>query len=237
MDKCQEKSLDIDKNFLSIFNHTLPSGTKNNKLPASNDRGFIFVATKNNEMEQKAIWTRKALKTKVNEQYITASSFYCSERTKKAVRWINAIVLDFDGKQDHLDLALRIADADLPPASMMVRTPSGGINIWWFLKPVRGTQKAIRLFESLQASMTYELGADPQAVGAERLWRLPTSVNVIYSSTKKYKLSIFRSWRDENRPEDMPGQQRQGQSICFYIRPAGTSSDKKAYGRGKQRTS
>ena len=39
---------------------------------------------------------------------------------------------DFDGKQDPHDLALKIADAGLPSASMMVRTPSNGIHGWWF---------------------------------------------------------------------------------------------------------
>lgn len=84
-----------------------------------------------------------------------------------------------------------------------------------FLKPVRGTSKAIRLYESLQASMAAELGADPQAVGGERLWRMPTSANVIYSNRKKYKLSTFRSWRDENRPSDMPGQGTGGKVYAF----------------------
>lgn len=219
MDICQSVNLDIDKNFLKIFEHTLPTGTTNNKLPASNDRGFVFVSSLSDAgMEQKAIWTRKSLRNNSNEQYVTASSFYKPERSRKTLRWINALVLDFDGQQDPHDLALRITDAGLPPASMMVRTPSGGIHVWWCLKPVRGTSKAVRLYESLQASMAAELGADPQAVGGERLWRMPTSANVIYSNRKKYKLSIFRSWRDENRSYDMPGQVQGGESVCFYKR-------------------
>lgn len=74
---------------------------------------------------------------------------------------------------------------------MFVRTPGGGIHAWWFLKPVRATVKAVRLYTALQSSLAAELGADTAAVGAERLWRLPTAANVIYSSKRKYKLSVL----------------------------------------------
>lgn len=47
----------------------------------------------------------------------------------KNLRWIYAIVLDFDGKHDLHDLAIHVADAGLPPASMMVSTPCGGIHV------------------------------------------------------------------------------------------------------------
>lgn len=139
MDMCQAVNLDIDKNFLKIFEHTLPTGTTNNKLPASNDRGFVFVSSLSDAgMEQKAIWTRKSLRNRSIEQYVTASAFYKPERVKRNLRWINALVLDFDGQQDPHDLALRIADAGLPPASMIVRTPSGGIHVWWVPKASAG---------------------------------------------------------------------------------------------------
>ena len=64
--------------------------------------------------------------------------------------------------------------------------------------------------------MAVELGADIAAVGAERLWRLPTYRNVIYSGRRKYKLSVFKNWRDENRPQDMPGQQPKHETGQVY---------------------
>lgn len=202
---------------MQAFACTLPG--KNSKI-AAKDIGHIYVSSfKNGKMEQKTVFLSNTLRNLADEQYVTASAFYHPSwgRTTKNLRWINALVLDFDVKKNEKEidvdeLVLRIADAGLPAASMLVRTPSGGIHAWWFLKPVRGTQKAIRLFEVLQASLAAELGADPAAVGAERLWRLPTSVNVIYSSWKKYKLSVFRTWREKTRPEDMPGQ---GQVYAF----------------------
>lgn len=200
---------------MQAFVHTLPG--KNSKI-ADRNVGYIYVSSlHSSKMQQKAIYSIKMLRSKADEQYVTASAFYHPNwgRNKKNLRWLNAIVLDFDGQQDPQDLAIRIADVGLPSASMMVRTPSGGIHAWWFLKPVRGTPKAIRLYESLQASLAAELGADPQAAGGERLWRMPTSANVIYSNRKKYKLSIFRSWRDENRPYDMPGQIQGGKVYAF----------------------
>lgn len=200
---------------MQVFKHTLPG--ENLKI-TDKDAGHIYVSSlKNGKMEQKAVFMRNTFRSLADEQYVTASAFYHPAwgRSKKNLRWINALVLDFDGQQEPHDLAIRIANAGLPSASMMVRTPSSGIHAWWFLKPVRGTRKAIRLYESLHASLAAELGADPAAVGAERFWRLPTSANVIYSNSKKYKLSVFRTWRDETRPEDMPGQVQRGQVYAF----------------------
>lgn len=183
------------------------------------DVGHIYVGSlSGGKMEQKAIFSVQMLRSNIDDkQYITAAAFYNPQwgRSKHNLRWLLALVLDFDGgPQDAQDLAIRIADAGLPPASMMVRTPRG-IHVWWLLKPVRGTPKAVRLYEVLQTSLAAELGADPAAVGAERFWRLPTSQNVIYSNMKKYKLSLFRTWRDQNRPQDMPGQAQNGQVYAF----------------------
>ncbi len=211
----------VDKNFLEIFENILPAGTKNNKLPAENDRGFIFTGSiRAGKMEQKQAWNSKQLQKQGNEQYVTATAFWRHNlgRTAKNLRWMCAIVMDFDtknGKIDKYELALKIADAGLPPASAFVRSPSGGAHIWWFLRPVRATPKAVRLFTTLQASMAAELGADMGAIGAERFWRLPTAGNVIYSSKRKYKLSIFKNWRDKNRPQDAPGPARGGQVYAF----------------------
>jgi hypothetical protein len=52
----------VDNNFLKIFSNILPAGRKNNKLPANNNRGFVFTGTiKTGKMEQKQVWNRKAL--------------------------------------------------------------------------------------------------------------------------------------------------------------------------------
>lgn len=211
---CQVKNLDI--NFLGIFKTVMKTAAKNNQ-------GFIYVASKNKgKMEQKQVFTQKGLRAHAGEQYITAGAFYHPSwgRTAKNLRWVHAIVLDFDVKKNEKEidvdgLVMRIADAGLPPASMLVRTPSGGIHAWWFLRPVRATPKAVRLYSALQSGMAAATGADLAAIGAERLWRLPTDANVIYSGRKKYKLPVFRAWRDENRPEDMPGWAMGGQVYSF----------------------
>ena len=66
-----------DKHFVGIFANALPAGIKNNKLPDANNRGFIFIGSlKNGKMEQKAIWTQKALRNNTCEQYVTAAAFY-----------------------------------------------------------------------------------------------------------------------------------------------------------------
>ncbi len=219
-DNCQVKTLDIDKNFLSIFDNTLP---KFGKHVEKNNQGHVYVGSLiAGKMAQKTAFTLEGLKSMADEQYTTASAFFSTKagRTAKNLRWTNALTLDFDigknGKEIDVDeIVVRIADAGLPAASMLVRTPSGGIHAWWFLKPVRATPRAIRLFTALQSSMAQELRADMAAIGAERFWRLPISANIIYSGSKKYKLSTFRNWRDENRPQDRPGQPGNGQVYAF----------------------
>ncbi len=203
MGNCQGFSLDVDKNFLSIFGNTLP---KLGRHIEKNNVGFAYTGSINaGKMAQKIAFTLEGLQGMADEQYVTASALFSTKagRTAKNLRWINALVLDFDiGKNekeeiDKHELVVKIADAGLPPASMLVRTPSGGIHAWWwFSRKVRATPKAVRLFTALQGNLASELRADTQAVGSERFWRMPTSTNVIYSGRKKYKLSVFRAWRD-----------------------------------------
>ncbi len=196
----------IDKYFLQTITHTVPQ--KKSKIK-KNDRGFLFVGSKGRNMNR-AVGSIANLCYKFNnEEYVTASVFYkARSRSKNTLRWLNAIVVDIDAKSEKTDVVnpedmnRRIMEAGLPQASMMVRTPSGGIHLWWHLFPVRATDKAVKLFEALQKSLATALKGDPSAVGAERLWRMPTLDKVIYSSCARYELSELRRWRDDYRPQD-----------------------------------
>ena len=217
VNKCQGV---VDKNFCNIFKNIIPTGYKNNVVPERKNRGFLFIVNK--KMVHNSIWQRKILRKKLNFEYVTLSAFWRESggRTKENLRWICALALDFDSvnskeKLCKYKLSLKIADKGLPPASMIVRTPSGGLHIWWFVKPIRATKKAVILFEALQQSLAIDLGADQLAVGAERLWRLPTSNNVLYSNKKTYKLSVFKKWRNENRPADMPAPRSENKQFFF----------------------
>ena len=127
----------INNDFMQVFRNTLPG--KNSKINEK-DAGHIYVSSINGgKMQQKAVFTQKGLRRLAGEQYVTASSFFNSQwgRKKKNLRWINALVLDFDVEKngeeiDKHDIVLRVAEAGLPAASMLVRTPSGGIHAWWF---------------------------------------------------------------------------------------------------------
>ena len=216
----------IDQNFLSIFSKSLPPGNEKWRIQG-NDRGHVYTGSlPGGQMEQNAALSREQLKTKADEKYVTAASFWHPKRgrTKENLRWIHSLCVDIDVPKeaeeiDHLDLCVCIADAGLPAPSMMVRTPSGGIHVWWFLSPVRAMPRAIRLFEALQESVAREIGGDVNAVGAERLWRMPSTEAVIFSSQKKHKLSVFRKWRDENRPQDILGVAPAGGKVFAF--PAG----------------
>lgn len=244
--KVPKNMSDINRDFLNILTHSLCAcGTCNNTLPVERDRGHVYIATLYpNGMKQKAIHSIRTLSNKAREQYVTAAAFYHQGwgRTVRNLRWINALVLDFDVAQNSNELeanelAVRIADSGLPAASMFVRSPSGGIHTWWFLHPVRATRKAVRLYTILQKSLADELGADICAVGAERFWRMPTVDNVIYSSNKKFKLSQFRSWRDKYRAEDMPQVQKiqRGQVyVPFLIKHPGVKQLLRGVTRGQR---
>lgn len=189
----------INSDAMQVLSRHLPApGGKISKK----DAGHVYTASLGAAgMQQKAIYTLPALRASANEQYTTANTFFHPRwgRNKKNLRWLNAIVLDIDKIADAYELALKIDEVGLPQASMYVKTPSG-LHAWWYLRPARATAKAIRLYEALQAAMAAAVGADPAAVGTERLWRMPTGKSVIYSTSKKYKLSAIRAWRDENYP-------------------------------------
>ena len=189
----------IHNNFLQLFSASLPGAGRKIKKA---DAGHVYAASlASGGMQQKAIYTLPALRASADEQYVTANTFFHPQwgRNKKNLRWLNTIALDVDTINDAYELALKIDATGLPQASMLVKTPNG-LHAWWALRPVRATAKAIRLYESLQAAMAAAVGADPAAIGAERLWRMPRGADVIYSSSKKYKLATLRAWRDENCP-------------------------------------
>lgn len=218
----------MDPNFLSVFQKSLPGGVGKGWRIPERDRGHVYTASlAGGKWKEKIACTREKMENLAGEEYVSCDSFFNTARGRKKenLRWIHSLVVDVDvpgggGKIDRMELCGRIAAAGLPSPSMMVRTPSGGIHAWWFLEPVRATPKAVRLFEALQGSVVAAIGGDIRAVGAGRVWRMPTSESVIFSSRKTHKLSIFRKWRSKNRPEDIPFEKGR-ESGKIYIIPTG----------------
>lgn len=135
--------------------------------------------------------------------YWTPNTFYRSdERSKKTLRWLNALFIDIDEEGlCVLDVLNRITAAGLPAPTMVNETPHGW-HAYWAIEPVRAWPKAVALYDAITRAMVGALvGSDPKAYGAERYVRIPR--NVKHFNEVRYLLSDFVSWRDvseESKP-------------------------------------
>ena len=122
--------------------------------------------------------------------FFTPNSMKFGKRKIEFIESFNAIVLDLDSgkegaereyieksKKDNLAMLL---DLQLPP-TVIVETKNG-LQPYWFLIPFEITDNDTH--NSLQSMMQLKLGSDPQAIGGERLWRMPG----------------FYHWKDPNDP-------------------------------------
>jgi hypothetical protein len=91
--------------------------------------------------------------------------------------------------------------------SMVVSTPSGGFHVYWYFHTAkRAFPKVTELYKRIQAAIAEVMNGDPQAVGAERWFRMPTPENIIYQSESRVSfdelcdwLSIYQEERLEER--------------------------------------
>lgn len=172
----------------------------------SPDLAWIFVSPSYKETD--SCRTFKTLVNKAQENYyITPNSFYHSKiRRKDTVRWINAIVLDFD-EFCLTDAAEAISWAGLPTPSFYNRSPHG-IHAWWVLdKPLRAgsSGKVVYLVNLIQRLMVGDTGADPCAMGVERYVRVPHPNTIILPGTGFHRVPFqdLISWKEINHPDDV----------------------------------
>ncbi len=133
-----------------------------------------FEVLKQRNTEKRAIW-------------FTPNSMFKGKRSKLSVTRHNAITLDkdFQGtKEEIADLKKgyfqNLINLQLQP-TVIIETKRG-FQPMWFLQ--KGTITDNQQFETLQKMMQEKLGTDPQAIGAERVYRLPG----------------FYHWKDVNDP-------------------------------------
>ncbi|SDC61244.1 Primase C terminal 1 (PriCT-1) [Pelagirhabdus alkalitolerans] len=133
--------------------------------------------------------------------YYTPNSFYRNDqRQKKALRWLNAMVVDIDVNGDSQPLTLielidRIDEAGLPNVSLVVSTPSGGFHVYWFFEePRRAFPKVTDHYERIQTEVAKALGGDFMAIGAERWFRLPKADNVAYRTENRVSFDELCDW-------------------------------------------
>lgn len=164
--------------------------------------GWVFVCNKFEE-KPKAVRTYHSLfGASKAYTYYTPNTFYRNDRRDTgALRWINAMVVDFDVKNgqnkdmtfpDVMDL---ITQAGLPEPSLVVSTPSRGFHIYWYLNsPKRAWPKVIEHYKRIQETISEVLKGDPQAVGAERWFRMPTESNTVYQSNSRVSFDNLCNW-------------------------------------------
>ncbi|MCP1137522.1 primase C-terminal domain-containing protein [Paenibacillus polysaccharolyticus] len=134
--------------------------------------------------------------------YYTPNTFYRNDRrAQDTLRWLNAVVLDIDtknGQNDGLilpELLERISAAGLPRPSLIVRTPSGGFHVHFILdQPRKAYANAVRQYQLLQRTIAEAIGADLQAIGAERFFRIPNDSNIIFQTDSTVSFEALNDW-------------------------------------------
>lgn len=176
--------------------------------------GWVFVCNQFNE-KPKAVRTYHSLfGASEAYTYYTPNTFYRNDqRHAGALRWLNAMVIDIDVKNgqnndmilpDVMDL---VTAAGLPEPSMVVSTPSGGFHVYWYFNIAkRAFPNVTEHYKRVQAAIAEVMSGDPQAVGAERWFRMPTAENTLYQSDNRVSfdelcdwLSIYQEERLEER--------------------------------------
>lgn len=191
--------------FQDLYHHELTEKPKRFMQEEANSRsqelGWVFVSSDCRSM--KACRTYQTLFTFADSYtYYTPNTFYRNDsREEASLRWLNAVVLDVDvknGQNEGLtlpDLLERIECAGIPAPSFVVQTPSGGFHVYFVLdKPRRAYTNAINQYKKLQSAMCEVIGADRQAVGAGRFFRMPTAQNLIYKSNRRVSFDELNEW-------------------------------------------
>lgn len=171
-----------------------------------NDRQWVFVGSKE---RMKSLATRGTLHAvvadpAVDTTYYTPNGYYRrDQRLTENLRWLNAYVFDLDTTGETLqDVFDRTDQAGLPRPTAVVQTPSGGYHIhYFFTDSVRAMQRAVQLYTAIMGHVAHDLGADPHAVGANRIFRTPTEQNLIhFDPACRYDFDLFKAWRELNHP-------------------------------------
>lgn len=162
-------------------------------------KAWIFVSDKNFDLHRscKTLTTFAGYRQGGGE-YFTPNGFYNRHRREKRfLRHLNALFVDIDITITPAEVLDLISLNNLPLPSAIVRTPGGGCHVYWFLdKPVPGTPKAVAFYESLQGALGFVLGADSNAIGAERYMRIPSpDLTHYWNLDRRYTLQDFADWR------------------------------------------
>lgn len=165
----------------------------------SNNLAWVFLAGE--DFMPVGVRTYSTLQRKMSSvTYFTPNTFFCRKRKNKAsLRWLNCFFADIDDPElCLLDVLERVRYAGLCEPSLVNKTPHGW-HVFWKIERVRGTEKAVLLYEAIQRKIVAAIGADPKAASAEHFMRVPSSCQ--YFTTVAYTIQDFVDWADMNIPE------------------------------------
>jgi hypothetical protein len=127
--------------------------------------------------------------------YFTPNTFSSRKhRDSKHLRWINCIAIDIDDPTlNVIDILFNVSDAELPEPTAINKTPKG-FHVYWVLdERVPATDKAKYLVDLINNGIMKSMGADPNAVGCTRLFRIPKDLYFL-KIENTYSLKEFQTW-------------------------------------------
>ena len=169
----------------------------------NNRLGWVFVSKDFTKETTKAIRTYGSLfNVSKDYTYFTPNTFYRNDlRRLSTLRWINAMSIDIDAKNGENegmtlpDVQELITEAGLPMPSLIVQTPSKGFHVHWFLdQSKRASDKLNAHYSRIQTCIAEMLKGDANAIGPERLFRLPTDENTVFHSQERVSFDDLCGW-------------------------------------------
>ncbi|MHA7584728.1 hypothetical protein B2I21_36130 [Chryseobacterium mucoviscidosis] len=193
----------------------VPSKHKQSGAGRGYDFGWIYTSQDCHTYKACRSYDTLAWQAESNTYYTPNTFFRNDRRAQDTLRWLNAVVLDVDtknGQNEGLilpDLLDRISAAGLPQPSLIVRTPSGGFHVHFILdQPRKAYSNAVRRYQLLQRTIAEAIGADLQAIGAERFFRIPNDKNIIFQTDATVSFDELNDWYWINRVESRTSHSR-----------------------------
>ncbi|GMG76966.1 hypothetical protein ShirakiTB12_54350 [Priestia megaterium] len=177
--------------------------SKKQQTGYSKTLGWVFVSKDFTKETTKAVRTYGSLfDVSKDYTYFTPNTFYRNDlRRLSTLRWINAMSIDIDAKNGENegmtlpDVHESITQAGLPMPSLIVQTPSKGFHVHWFLEqPKRASDKLNAHYSRVQTRIAEMIQGDTNAVGPERLFRLPTDENTVFQSQERVSFDELCEW-------------------------------------------
>lgn len=166
---------------------------------------FLALAYSSNDGEAyytKSYRSSKAIEKMLRKQTInlfTPNLFYNHyERTKENLRWLNALMLDYDGDDPLFSIrefaqSIEEKTGFAPHFVWGTQTP-GHYQAAIIINPMTGTTKSIYLYEKIAKALAEDTNSDIQATQANHLFRLPKNRFLLTSEHPAYDIDDFKKW-------------------------------------------